>query len=189
MNVKLNQQFATLPVLQARYLLMAVVLVPIFLLATGCGSTSRSNIKPGYDNLSGIYTFEGLGGYAASQFPNPLVNFDDITEPTDITIVQTDGFIQASYLSSSGATVMNVIDLNDPGNSGATWRESTLTSSGRVPVTGAPILPLPARHYRGTRILRGEDGNLYFIGTFEERGLGFTDYWENELLLVRRDDV
>lgn len=163
--------------------ILLLLLVAAFV--AGCGSTMRSDINAGFDDLSGNYRYTGLEQYSADQFPNPLINLSDIAIPSDVYILQSDEFIQVAYTSNTGEAVNNTVILNDPDNSDTVWRDSMLTTTNKVPVTGAPILPLPAKHYRGTRILRAEDGNLYFIGFFEEKGFLFTDYWEHELLFQR----
>jgi len=163
------------------------VLLLVAIVVCSCSSTMRSEIKPGFDDLSGIYRYTGLTGYSAAEFPNPLIDFYEIAEPSDVTIVQTETAIQATYLTEQGEAITNEVSLTNQGESASVWQNSVLTTNNRVPIVGAPILPLPAKHYRGTRILRGEDGNLYVIGTFKEKGFLFTDYWENELMLERMD--
>ena len=167
--------------------LKRVVLLLLPIIVCGCGSTIQSDVKPGFDELSGIYRFIDLNGFSAEEFTNPLIDFNEIAEPSDVTIVQSTTIIQATYLTDEGEAVTNQFNLTGENNSTSVWQNSVLTTSNEVPVTGAPILPIPAKHYRGSRILRGEDGNLYVIGTFKEEGFLFTDYWENELMLERMD--
>jgi len=164
-----------------------VMLIIIGFMASGCSSSSRSNIQPGFDNLSGTYRFTGLGFYAAADYPNPLIDLSDIETPSDISIVQTEDVIESIYLSSSGESVYNTLNLTNSQNGTTVWRDSVLTTTERVPVQGAPILPLPAKHYRGTRIVKDQAGDLYIIGFFREKGLFFTDYSEYELLLQRNN--
>ncbi len=165
--------------------------ITVFLLfaiaVSGCGSSHRSDIRPGYSDLSGVYLFSGLANYSADQFPNPLINLNDIASPSDVTIIQSESTIEANYLSASGAAVSSSVSLTNSAESGVEWQNSVLSSNSEVPIEGASILPLPAKHYRGTRILRGEDGHLYLIGTFKEKGFLFTEYWEHELKFERMD--
>jgi len=154
-------------------------------IASACGMNSRSSIVAGYDNISGTYYFTGLGNYSADQFPNPLIDFSGVSTPSDVNIEQTDNVIRAAYITNAGESVIKTVNLSD--NSNVIWRDSMLTTTEKVPVVGPAILPLPAKHYRGTRILRGEDGNLYIIGFFKEKGFLFTDYSEHELMLKRID--
>lgn len=165
--------------------------ITVFLLfaiaVSGCGSSQRSDIRPGYSDLSGVYLFSGLANYSADQFPNPLINLNDIASPSDVTIIQSESTIEANYLSASGAAVSSSVSLTNSAESGVEWQNSVLSSNSEVPIEGASILLLPAKHYRGTRILRGEDGHLYLIGTFKEKGFLFTEYWEHELKFERMD--
>ncbi|MBT8044939.1 MAG: hypothetical protein KJO79_08305, partial [Verrucomicrobiae bacterium] len=66
---------------------------------------------------------------------------------------------------------------------GISWDNNELVTTKRVPVTGPIILPLSGKHYRGTRLFRDKDGNLVVVGFFEEKGLFWTDYSEQEIVL------
>jgi len=168
-------------VLRLFFLLLVCAMV------SACGMNSRSSVIAGYNNISGTYFYTGLGNYTADQFPNPLIDFADISPSSDINIVQTESLFRVDYITIVGDSVTKTVDLDDDSYSNVLWRDSMLITTERVPVTGPPILPLPAKHYRGTRILRGEDGNLYFIGFFKEKGFLFTDYSEIDLMLQRID--
>lgn len=171
-----------------RLLLMKwLFLCLVTVLASGCGATMRSEIKASNDNLSGTYRYNGLGEHSADHFPNPLIDLSEIVEPSDVIILQHEGYLQATYLSSVDESVTTGVNLDELENGNVVWRDNMLTTTTRVPITGAAILPLPARHYRGTRILVGDGGELYIVGFFREKGLFFTDLWEDELLLKRRD--
>lgn len=170
---------------RSKNIVLKCLVLYLVALVSGCGSNVRSDVKPGFDNISGIYRYAGLGQYAAEQFPNPLIDLSDINEGSDVTIVHNDRLFEVAYFSSDGAAVNTTINLSDLNGGNVVWRNSMLTTTERIPVMGAPILPLPAKHTRGSKVLRGEDGNLYIIGFFREKGLFFTDYWEHEIMLVR----
>jgi len=164
-----------------------LLLLLVTAMVSGCGMESRSSVIAGYDNISGTYFYTGLGNYSADQFPNPLVDFANISASSDVNIEQTDNVFRVAYITDIGDSVTKIVDLSDKSYNNTVWHNSMLTTTERVPVSGPPILPLPAKHYRGTRILRGEDGNLYFIGFFKEKGFLFTDYSETDLMLQRID--
>lgn len=168
-------------VLKLFFLLLVGVLV------SACGMDSRSSVIAGYDNISGTYHYNGLGDYSADLFPNPLIDFADISVSSDVIIEQADNRFRVAHITVVGDSVTKTVDLNNGSYSNVIWRDSMLITTEKASASGPPILPLPAKHYRGTRILRGEDGNLYFIGFFKEKGFMFTDYSEIDLMLQRID--
>lgn len=154
-------------------------------LVSGCGLTIRAPSTPAFDNLSGTYTYVGLGSFAPWQFPNPLIDFKHIDEPCDVEVRHEEGIIRTVYTNSLGSPVSRTVDLNKKGK-GISWKTNELVTTQRVPIAGPIILPLPGRHYRGTRIFLDRDGNLVVVGFFKERGLFWTDYSEDEIILKRK---
>ena len=156
-------------------------------LLSGCGVSIRSQSKPAFDNLSGNYRHVGLGSSTPEEFPNPLIEFEDVAVPCDIEVSHEGHTIKAHYRSGTGSPVIAIVDL-DKTSHDTCWKNGELVTTKRVPVEGPVILPLPARHYRGTRLFRDKDGNLVVVGFFEEKGLFWTDYSEQEIILERKSD-
>ena len=156
-------------------------------LVSGCGVSIRSQSKPASDSLSGTYRYIGIGSFAPAQFPNPLVDFENITEPCDVEVRHEGRVFKALYKSGTGSPVSRTVDLNIE-KKGISWENNELVTTKRVPVTGPVILPLPGRHPRGTRLFRDKDGSLVVVGFFEEKGLFWTDYSEQEIVLQMRKD-
>jgi hypothetical protein len=156
-------------------------------LISGCGVATRSLSKPAFDNLSGTYRYVGLGSFTPSDFPNPLIEFANITVPCDVEVSQEGRIFTVLYRSSIGSPVRSTVDLNKRID-GVSWEDNELVTTKRVPVSGPIILPLPGRHYRGTRLFQDENGNLVIVGFFKEKGLFWTDYSEEKIILQRRKD-
>lgn len=154
----------------------------IAVLVSGCGVSIRSDSKPASDSLSGTYRYVGLGALSPSDLPNPLIEFENITEPCDIELNHEGRLFKALYKNGTGSLVSRTVDLNKEKRD-ISWENNELVTTKRVPVTGPIILPLPGRHYRGTRLFRDKDGNLVVVGFFEEKGLFWTDYSEQEIVL------
>lgn len=151
-------------------------------LVSGCGISIRSDSKPAIDSLSGTYRYVGLGFLSPSELPNPLIDFENIAEPCDIEVSHDGSMLKALYKSGTGSSVSRTIDLNKL-KKGISWANNELVTTKRVAVTGPIILPLPGTHYRGTRLFRDKDANLVVVGFFEEKGLFWTDYSEQEIVL------
>ena len=96
--------------------LKCVVLLLLSIIVCGCGSTIQSDVKPGFDDLSGIYRFIDLNGFSAAEFPNPLIDFNEIAEPSDVTIVQSTTTIQTTYLTDQGEAITNEFSLTGENN-------------------------------------------------------------------------
>ena len=156
-------------------------------LVSGCGISIRSQFKPASDSLSGTYRYVGLGSFVPAQFPNPLIEFENIAEPCDVEVSQEGRIFETHYRSSTGSPVSRTVDLSNK-KKGIAWENRELVTTESVPVTGPMILPLPAIHYRGTRLFRDGDGNLVVVGFFEEKGLFWTDYSEQEIVLRMKSD-
>lgn len=156
-------------------------------LTAGCGVSIRSPSKPAFDNLSGTYRYVGLGSFEPAQFPNALIDFENITNPSEIEVRHEGRIITTLYKSSTGSPVSTTVDL-DKETKGISWKNRELVTNKKVPVTGPIILPLPGKHYRGSRLFQNRDGNLVVVGFFEERGLFWTDYDEEEVILERKKD-
>jgi hypothetical protein len=168
--------------------LMKPILICILAaLVSGCGLSIRSQSKPACNDLSGTYRYVGLGTFTPAQFPNPLVEFENIAVPCDIQIIHEGRGFQTHYKDKSGSPVSKTLDLNQK-QKGISWDNRELVTTKRVPVEGSIILPLPGKHFRGTRLFRNEDGNLVVVGFFKEKGLFWTDYSEDEMTLERKND-
>ena len=122
-----------------------------------------------------------------SELPNPLIEFENITGPCDVELSHEGLVFKARYEGGAGSPVSRTVDLGKE-QRGVSWENNELVTTRRVPVTGPIILPLPGRHYRGTRLFRDKDGNLVVVGFFEEKGLFWTDYSEQEIVLEMKKD-
>lgn len=156
-------------------------------LVSGCGVSVRSQSEPASDSLSGTYRYVGLGSLSPSELPNPLIEFENITEPCDVEVSHEGRMFEAVYRNGTGSPVNRTVDLNEA-KKGISWQDNELVTTRRVSVTGPVILPLPGKHYRGTRLFRDKDGNLVVVGFFEEKGLFWTDYSEQEIVLQMKKD-
>jgi len=65
-----------------------------------------ASVIAGYNNISGTYFYTGLGNYTADQFPNPLIDFADISPSSDINIVQTESLFRVDYITIVGVIAM-----------------------------------------------------------------------------------
>lgn len=156
-------------------------------LVSGCGLSIRTQSKPASEDLSGTYRYVGLGSFSPEQFPNPLIEFENIAGPCDVKVSHDGRIFKAHYKDRSGSPVSRIVDL-DKKKKGISWKNRELITTKRVPTEGPIILPLPAMHHRGTRLFRDGEGNLVVVGFFEEKGLFWTDYSEDEIILERKND-
>jgi hypothetical protein len=141
-------------------------------------------------DLTGIYVFPGLDKFAPGQFPNPLIDFSEISPGAEIRVIQQAATLEVRYRSRAGKAVTRSIAIRAL-PTGSRWEKGALITEQRVPVGDGFILPGAARHYRGSRVFKDAQGDLHVAGSFTERGLmlfviPFTDHDEFELVLKKR---
>jgi hypothetical protein len=160
------------------------------ILLTACGARRETSTKPGFADLSGTYTYTGLGEFEADQFPNPWIDFSAIQAPTTIAFEQEGNHtLVISYSDRHGKAISRSVAMNDK-SSGTSFKAGTLTYRTEVPVTGVPIFPGSGKHFRGVRVYRATDGDLRVVGFFTEKGrtlyvFPFKDHYDFELVLKR----
>lgn len=88
----------------------------ITIMLTACGLDMRSDSKAATDNISGTYIYAGLAECQASQFPNPLIDLNNIKKSSEVIIKHNDGKFEVSYLSKKGKPINKILDLNDKDN-------------------------------------------------------------------------
>jgi len=176
-----------------------LVLCAAIMLVSACGAKQLSETKSGFNNISGTYRYVGVGSYtpviSSDMYPNPLIDMSDIAKPSDVIIKQRGTEFQVTYSSRANGSkpVSKTINLNDLSNGNLNklnsekviWHNGVLKTTKRIPIKGPKILPLPGRHYSGTRILKSENGNLYIISFFKEKGLFFSDVFEDDVVFER----
>lgn len=160
---------------------LAVVLI-------GCSTYSRVSAKPGSEDLSGSYRFDGLRrGVWPDKYPNPLIDWAEVALHSDVTLEQRHERLIARYTNTAGRLVQREVRLDD---AGVSFKKGVLKFRERVPLQDAAIFPGRVRQFAGVRYLKDEDGNLRVIGFFTETGwmlyvLPFTDHHEYDLVLKR----
>jgi hypothetical protein len=159
-------------------------------LLTACGAKREASTRAGFEDLSGTYSYTGLGEFEANQFPNPLIDFSELQAPTTIEFKQESNHtLVVSYSDRHGKAVTRSVAMNDK-SLGTSFKAGTLTCRREVPITGVPILPGSGKHFRGVRVYRATDGDLRVVGFFTEKGrilhvFPFTDHYDFELVLKR----
>lgn len=153
----------------------------------GCSTNVRVTAKPGAANLSGTYRFAGIDKARPEEFPNPLIDWADVTLHSKVTLEQTnDARIVARYTSTRGNLVEREVLPNRA--AGATFQKGMLTFKERAPLVDAPMFPGRVKQFRGSRYFKDAEGNLRVIGFFTETGwmlffIPFSDHYEQELIL------
>lgn len=153
----------------------------------GCITNDRVKVEVGSEDLSGTYRFEGLRRTRPEQFPNALIDWADVAQPSEVRFEQTGKErLVVRYTDTAGRLVEKEVGLR--GTSGASFKRGVLTFREQVPLVDSPIFPGLVKQYAGAKYLQDEDGNLRVIGFFTERGLmlyvfPFIDYHEYDLVL------